>query len=163
MCQMNMNSLDDYLELDDFDIPAPPPPPKAKAPPSLNEGLWISQGGAAVAKASSGSLVTVGSRPTLPKFLSPDVIGEAAKQAAGKGGIIVIIPPNLDVTGIRLSIDGGASICRGSFCSGTGSAPMTDEGIPISAANSSASFIFPAPARIPVVVHPVASRSGGSF
>lgn len=160
---MNQNGLDDYLELDDFDVPSPPPPPKAKSAPSLNEGLWISQGGAGVAKASAGSLVTLGSRPILPKYLSPDVIGEAARQAAMKGGIIVIIPPNLDVTSIRLAIDGGASICRGSFCSGTGSAPMNDEGIPISAANSSASFIFPAPARIPVVIHPVASRSGGSF
>jgi hypothetical protein len=159
LCQVNLQSIDDDFEWDDFDVPSLPAAPKAKSPPPLNEGLVVYQGGAPVSKASPGSLVTLGTKPYLPLYLSPDVIGEASKQAVMKGGIIVIIPPSLDVTSVKLVLDGGSSICRGSFCPGTGSGPMSDESVPISAANHSSSFIFHAPARVPINVHNVASRT----
>ena len=147
--------MDDELDLNGFDLP--PLHDLARAPPPLSDGLTIIQGGAAVAKAASGSLVTVGSLPRSSVFVAPQSVAAAARQTAQSGGIVVLIPRNLDSTDVRLVLDGGAGVCRGSFCTGSGSAPVT-EGVPISAANSSASFIYPAPARISIAVQSVGSK-----
>lgn len=158
-----LNNLLDDIEPDELDLQPGEramhmsmPKSSSSSPPSLFDGLWVNQGGMPVARAHPGSLVTIGMPVNLfPNTMSPEEAGQAVRTAASKGAIIVMIPAKLDSTGIKVTIDGGAGICRGSFCPGTGSAPITDEGAPISSSNSTANYYFPAPNRVPVAVHSV--------
>ena len=163
-CHAGLNVIDEDEDLgvddSDFDMGPEEPHPnvQASAPPLLNDGLIVEQGGAMVAKAGPSSLVVLGRGSRVPRTLSASTVGELVKQATPFGYTVVLIPPDLDVTGVRLSLDGGAGICRGSFCSGSGSSPMTDERVPISGSNDSVSYIFEAPARVPVVIHKITGR-----
>lgn len=169
---------DDYPDwlTDDYDLPPPqsqepfppispripqhrfpPPPPPPISPPSLSDGLCVTQGGVPVATVPYQSLVELG-KPFVGQaaMIQPtaDQVAKKAKDAFIKGGIIVIIPTDLMTTAVRLAIDGGAGVCRGSSCSGTGSTMMIESSgrLPLTGNNNTASVVYPARGLIPVSV-----------
>ena len=129
------------------------------APPPLLDGLAIVQGGATVAVAPPGSLVIVDGRTGAAgqRKVDPETLAATVADVASVGGIIVIIPPDAPVISARLLLDASPSICRGSFCPGSGSGPVVEERTIslLTASNSSASHVYPADARLPIAVHPI--------